>query len=93
MLIDNCLHSFPIDFFRLYVGLSVSVRFDHYSILPMMLNVFRKDYLACLDDETFWFLASVYSRSHYNVSLSKEFEGGITNGAFWYDGLKHYNLL
>ncbi|RXI00228.1 hypothetical protein DVH24_037776 [Malus domestica] len=53
----------------------------------------RKDYFACPDDETFRFLASVYSRSHYNMSLSKEFEGGITNGAFWYDGLKHYNFM
>ncbi|CAN6687044.1 unnamed protein product [Malus baccata var. baccata] len=44
----------------------------------------EKDYHACPDDETFWFLASVYSRSQYNVSLSKEFEGGITIGAFWF---------
>ncbi|XP_068322411.1 uncharacterized protein [Pyrus communis] len=39
---------------------------------------------ACPDDETFRFLAIVYSRSHYNMSLRKEFEGGITNQAFWY---------
>ena len=29
-------------------------------------------------------MASVYSRSHHNMSLSQEFEGGITNGASWY---------
>lgn len=52
----------------------------------------RKNYFACPDDETFRFLASVYSGSHHNMSLSKEFEGGITNGASWYDSLKHYDL-
>lgn len=49
---------------------------------------FRKNYYACPDDETFQFMASVYSRSHHNMSLSKEFEGGITNGAFWYENLE-----
>ncbi|KAL6211323.1 hypothetical protein ACLB2K_016550 [Fragaria x ananassa] len=44
----------------------------------------RRMYFGCPDDKTFRFLASVYSRSHYNMSLSKEFEGGITNGASWY---------
>ncbi|KAF4365904.1 hypothetical protein G4B88_008377 [Cannabis sativa] len=44
----------------------------------------RRVYYACPDDETFRFLASVYSRSHYNMSLSNEFPGGITNGAYWY---------
>ncbi|KAM1030314.1 hypothetical protein TB1_033530 [Malus domestica] len=56
----------------------------------------RKDYFACPDDETFRFLASVYSRSHYNMSLSKEFEGGITNGAFWYPiygGMQDWNYI
>lgn len=45
---------------------------------------FRKDYYACPDDETFRFMASVYSRSHHNMSFSQEFQGGITNGAQWY---------
>ncbi|CAN6687047.1 unnamed protein product [Malus baccata var. baccata] len=54
----------------------------------------RKDYFACPDDETFRFLASVYSCSHYNMSLRKEFEGGITNRAFWYPiygGMQDWN--
>jgi hypothetical protein len=42
-----------------------------------------KQYYGCPDDKTFRHMASVYSQSHYNMSLSKEFEGGITNGAFW----------
>lgn len=29
-------------------------------------------------------MASTYSRSHRNMSLSTEFPGGITNGASWY---------
>jgi hypothetical protein len=33
-------------------------------------------------------MASIYSRSHHNMSLSKEFPGGITNGAFWYGKFK-----
>ncbi|PKI35464.1 hypothetical protein CRG98_044150 [Punica granatum] len=44
----------------------------------------RRSYFPCPDDETFRFMASIYSRSHHNMSLSKEFEGGITNGAAWY---------
>ncbi|CAI0396347.1 unnamed protein product [Linum tenue] len=44
----------------------------------------RKHYYSCPDDNTFRFLASTYSRSHHNMSLSKEFPGGITNGALWY---------
>ncbi|KAK9270197.1 hypothetical protein L1049_025773 [Liquidambar formosana] len=56
----------------------------------------RKDYYACPDDETFRFMASVYSRSHNNMSLSKEFPGGITNGAFWYPiygGMQDWNYI
>lgn len=45
----------------------------------------RKQYTASPDDKTFRYMASLYSRSHYNMSLSQEFEGGITNGALWYD--------
>ncbi|CAN0928345.1 Carboxypeptidase SOL1 [Linum grandiflorum] len=44
----------------------------------------RKHYYSCPDDDTFRFLASTYSQSHRNMSLSTEFPGGITNGAFWY---------
>jgi hypothetical protein len=53
----------------------------------MWIN-FRTTYFACPDDETFQFMASTYSRSHYNMSLSKEFKGGITNGAAWYGSIK-----
>ncbi|GFP78980.1 carboxypeptidase d [Phtheirospermum japonicum] len=56
----------------------------------------KKTYYECPDDQTFRFLASVYSRSHYNMSLSKEFPGGITNGAFWYPiygGMQDWNYI
>ncbi|KAL3619793.1 suppressor of los1-1 [Castilleja foliolosa] len=56
----------------------------------------KKKYYGCPDDQTFRFLASVYSKSHYNMSLSKEFPGGITNGAFWYPiygGMQDWNYL
>ncbi|KAL6213880.1 hypothetical protein ACLB2K_013319 [Fragaria x ananassa] len=56
----------------------------------------RRMYFGCPDDKTFRFLASVYSRSHYNMSLSKEFEGGITNGASWYPlygGMQDWNYI
>uniref|UniRef100_A0A7C9EW66 Peptidase M14 domain-containing protein n=2 Tax=Opuntia streptacantha TaxID=393608 RepID=A0A7C9EW66_OPUST len=56
----------------------------------------RKEYYACPDDQTFQFLASVYSRSHYNMSLSQEFPGGITNGAAWYPiygGMQDWNYI
>ncbi|XVF39031.1 hypothetical protein PTKIN_Ptkin01aG0002900 [Pterospermum kingtungense] len=56
----------------------------------------RRNYYACPDDGTFRFLASVYSQSHHNMSLSKEFEGGITNGASWYPiygGMQDWNYI
>ncbi|KAI4366834.1 hypothetical protein MLD38_022651 [Melastoma candidum] len=56
----------------------------------------RKHYYACPDDETFRFLASTYSHFHYNMSSSKEFPEGITNGASWYPiygGMQDYNYI
>ncbi|XP_057776034.1 carboxypeptidase SOL1 [Salvia miltiorrhiza] len=56
----------------------------------------KRDYFGCPDDKTFRFLASLYSRSHYNMSLSKEFPDGITNGAFWYPiygGMQDWNYI
>ncbi|CAA0842000.1 carboxypeptidase D- putative [Striga hermonthica] len=56
----------------------------------------KRYYYGCPDDQTFRFLASLYSRSHYNMSLSKEFPGGITNGAFWYPiygGMQDWNYI
>ena len=44
----------------------------------------RTNYYGCPDDDTFRFMASIYSKSHYNMSLSKEFPEGVTNGASWY---------
>ncbi|TVT97526.1 hypothetical protein EJB05_57230 [Eragrostis curvula] len=55
-----------------------------------------KQYYGCPDDKTFQYMASVYSQSHHNMSLSKEFEGGITNGAFWYPiygGMQDWNYI
>ncbi|KAL5560243.1 hypothetical protein UlMin_036454 [Ulmus minor] len=55
-----------------------------------------RKYYACPDDETFQFLANVYSHSHHNMSLSHEFKGGITNGAYWYPiygGMQDWNYI
>ncbi|OMO73504.1 Peptidase M14, carboxypeptidase A [Corchorus capsularis] len=56
----------------------------------------RRNYYACPDDGTFRYLGSVYSQSHYNMSLSKEFKRGITNGASWYPiygGMQDWNYI
>ncbi|KAJ6836231.1 carboxypeptidase SOL1 [Iris pallida] len=56
----------------------------------------RKKYVACPDDKTFRYMASIYSQSHYNMSSSTEFAGGITNGAQWYPiygGMKDWNYI
>ncbi|KAL5211596.1 hypothetical protein ABZP36_022443 [Zizania latifolia] len=57
---------------------------------------YSKQYYGCPDDKTFRYMALVYSQSHYNMSLSKEFKGGITNGAFWYPiygGMQDWNYI
>ncbi|KNA15694.1 hypothetical protein SOVF_095880, partial [Spinacia oleracea] len=56
----------------------------------------RREYYASPDDETFQLLAGVYSHAHYNMSKSKEFPGGITNGAAWYPiygGMQDWNYI
>jgi carboxypeptidase D len=41
-------------------------------------------YSRCPDDEAFAHLARVYSQAHALMHGSREFKGGITNGANWY---------
>ncbi|KAK3009558.1 hypothetical protein RJ639_013535 [Escallonia herrerae] len=56
----------------------------------------KRNYYACPDDDTFRFMASLYSSSHHNMSLHKEFQGGITNGAAWYPiygGMQDWNYI
>ncbi|GAU13309.1 hypothetical protein TSUD_42630 [Trifolium subterraneum] len=53
-------------------------------------------YYGCPDDEAFRFMSSIYSHSHYNMSSSKEFIDGITNGAAWYPlygGMQDWNYI
>ncbi|KAI4346545.1 hypothetical protein L6164_007434 [Bauhinia variegata] len=56
----------------------------------------RTNYYACPDDDIFQFMARIYSHSHYNMSFSKEFVEGITNGASWYPiygGMQDWNYI
>ncbi|KAK9165723.1 hypothetical protein Scep_000914 [Stephania cephalantha] len=56
----------------------------------------RREYYACPDDKAFQYMASLYSHSHYNMSLGKEFQEGITNGAAWYPiygGMQDWNYI
>ncbi|KAL5703590.1 metallocarboxypeptidase D [Ranunculus cassubicifolius] len=53
-------------------------------------------YTACPDDNTFRYMASVYSHSHRNMSHGGEFQDGITNGAAWYPiygGMQDWNYI
>lgn len=56
-------------------------------------------YSASPDDQVFRHLASTYAKNHKTMSTSRdcgEFEGGITNGAYWYDvvgGMQDVNYL
>ncbi|KAK9814699.1 hypothetical protein WJX72_010093 [[Myrmecia] bisecta] len=48
------------------------------------------------DDATFKHLASVYADAHRSMHASKQFAGGITNGAAWYPvfgGMQDWNYL
>ncbi|XP_019427261.1 PREDICTED: carboxypeptidase SOL1-like [Lupinus angustifolius] len=56
----------------------------------------KTNYYGTPDDDTFRFMASIYSHSHYNMSSSMEFPGGITNGAAWYPiygGMQDWNYI
>ncbi|XP_051118198.1 carboxypeptidase SOL1 isoform X2 [Andrographis paniculata] len=56
----------------------------------------KRKYYGCPDDETYKFLATLYSGSHYNMSKSTEFPQGITNGALWYPiygGMQDWNYI
>ncbi|KAF3775581.1 Carboxypeptidase [Nymphaea thermarum] len=56
----------------------------------------RKQYYACPDDKAFRYMANLYSHFHYNMSQSREFEEGITNGAAWYPiygGMQDWNYI
>jgi carboxypeptidase D len=53
-------------------------------------------YAVSPDDSTFKYLAGVYASNHPLMSKSKEFIGGITNGAAWYPlygGMQDWNYL
>ncbi|CAN6455945.1 unnamed protein product [Victoria cruziana] len=56
----------------------------------------RKQYYACPDDKAFRYMANLYSHFHHNMSQSREFEEGITNGAAWYPiygGMQDWNYI
>lgn len=51
-------------------------------------------YTSTVDDLLFRHLARVYANSHHKMHASRQFPGGITNGAAWYvlyHGLQDYN--
>lgn len=53
-------------------------------------------YAVSPDDSTFKYLAGVYASNHPLMSKSKEFIGGVTNGAAWYPlygGMQDWNYL
>ncbi|KAF5842639.1 hypothetical protein DUNSADRAFT_6109 [Dunaliella salina] len=48
------------------------------------------------DDASFMYMANMYARRHKTMAASKEFKGGITNGAQWYPlygGMQDWNYL
>eukprot|EP00250_Pteridium_aquilinum_P018190 c23981_g1_i2 orf=864-1883(+) len=56
----------------------------------------RTRYSMCDDDETFRYLAKVYSGSHISMLKSTEFSEGVTNGAAWYPlygGMQDWNYI
>ncbi|GJP29249.1 hypothetical protein CLOM_g22338 [Closterium sp. NIES-68] len=53
-------------------------------------------YAASPDDATFRLMASTYASSHPTMGLSRDFPGGITNGASWYPlygGMQDWNYV
>lgn len=56
----------------------------------------RTGYSKCDDDETFRYLAKVYSNFHGSMFNSTEFSEGVTNGAAWYPlygGMQDWNYI
>ncbi|CAI5483081.1 unnamed protein product, partial [Closterium sp. Yama58-4] len=53
-------------------------------------------YAASPDDATFRLMASTYAQAHPSMALSRDFPGGITNGASWYPlygGMQDWNYV
>jgi len=53
-------------------------------------------YSSCPDDATYRYLAAVYANKNSLMRTSREFKGGITNGAAWYPlygGMQDWNYL
>lgn len=56
----------------------------------------KTHYSSCPDDEAYKHLATVYANSNPQMKASREFPGGITNGAGWYPlfgGMQDWNYL
>uniref|UniRef100_A0A061S7Q8 Carboxypeptidase D n=1 Tax=Tetraselmis sp. GSL018 TaxID=582737 RepID=A0A061S7Q8_9CHLO len=56
----------------------------------------RTHYSASPDDAAFRHLATVYAQRNKDMAASKEFPGGVTNGAAWYPlygGMQDWNYL
>uniref|UniRef100_A0A7S3QMS3 Peptidase M14 domain-containing protein n=1 Tax=Dunaliella tertiolecta TaxID=3047 RepID=A0A7S3QMS3_DUNTE len=48
------------------------------------------------DDASFMYIANLYAQRHKTMAASKEFKGGVTNGAQWYPlygGMQDWNYL
>ncbi|CAI5940475.1 unnamed protein product, partial [Closterium sp. NIES-65] len=53
-------------------------------------------YAASPDDATFRLMATTYATAHPSMALSRDFPGGITNGASWYPlygGMQDWNYV
>ncbi|KAK4489910.1 hypothetical protein RD792_000558 [Penstemon davidsonii] len=100
---SGCHYAHWMEYFKSSKLVSCSIQDFHIQLGALVANYpwdgtddRKKNYFGCPDDETFRYMASLYSRSHYNMSLSKEFPGGITNGALWYPiygGMQDWNYI
>ena len=56
---------------------------NHCCISLLLYGLYSQKYAASPDDSTFKYLAGVYADNHPLMFKSKEFVGGVTNGAAW----------
>ncbi|CAI5932902.1 unnamed protein product [Closterium sp. NIES-64] len=90
-----CLHASPCASMHRPVPPCIALCL-HASPCASMHRPSSTHYAASPDDATFRLMATTYATAHPSMALSRDFPGGITNGASWYPlygGMQDWNYV